>query len=144
MAGSVNRVSLVGRLGKDPEVKFLQSSTVCNFSVATDESWTDKQGQKQQRTEWHSIVAWGKLAEICGEYLAKGRQVYIEGSLRTEEYEKDGVKRYATKIIAKEVVFLGNNDGQQNRTSDRYARDVPDPDPTNHADGLDMDDDVPF
>jgi len=108
---SVNRVIIIGRLGRDPEVKFLQSSTVCNFSVATDESWTDKQGKKQSRVEWHNVVAWGKLAEICGEYLAKGRQVYVEGALKTEEYEKDGVKKYATKIIAREVVFLGDKSG---------------------------------
>lgn len=122
---SVNKCTIIGRLGRDPEVKFLQSSTVCNFSVATDESWTDKQGQKQQRTEWHNIVAWGKLAEICGQYLAKGRQVYIEGSLRTEEYEKDGVKKYTTKIIARDVVFLGGkNEAQQSQASGAPAQDV--------------------
>lgn len=115
---SVNKCVIIGRLGRDPEVKFLTSGgAVCNFSVATDEKWTDKQGQKQERTEWHNIVAWGKLAEICGEYLAKGRQVYVEGSLRTEEYEKDGVKKYATKVIARDVVFLGSNDSQQSRTA---------------------------
>jgi single-strand DNA-binding protein len=105
---SVNRVIILGRLGKDPEVRFTQGGqAVCNFTVATSESWKDKDGQKKERTEWHRVVVWGKLAELCGEHLKKGRQCYVEGKLQTSEYEKDGVKRYTTEVIAHEVTFLG-------------------------------------
>ena len=84
MSGSVNKVILLGRLGKDPEVKYTQAGTaVARFSIATDETWKDKAGEKQQRTEWHNVVAWRKLADICGQYLTKGRQVYIEGKLQS-------------------------------------------------------------
>lgn len=108
MAG-VNKVILVGNLGQDPEVRYSASgSPVANFSIATSESWNDKNGQRQERTEWHRIVAWGKLAELCGEYLAKGRQVYVEGKLQTRNWEdRDGNKRYTTEIIANQVTFLG-------------------------------------
>lgn len=109
MAG-VNKVILVGNLGQDPEVRYSASgSPVANFSIATSESWNDKEGQRQERTEWHRIVVWGKLAELCGEYLAKGRQVYIEGKLQTRSWDdRDGNKRYTTEIIANQVTFLGN------------------------------------
>lgn len=105
----VNKVILVGNLGRDPEVRYSQSGTaVANFSIATSESWTDKQGQRQERTEWHRIVAWGKLAELCGEYLARGRQVYVEGKLQTRKYEdKNGIEKYSTEINANQVTFLG-------------------------------------
>ncbi len=108
MAG-VNKVILIGNLGQDPEVRYSASgSPVANFSIATSESWNDKNGQRQERTEWHRIVAWGKLAELCGEYLAKGRQVYVEGRLQTRNWEdRDGNKRYTTEIIANQVTFLG-------------------------------------
>jgi single-strand DNA-binding protein len=110
MANSVNRVILVGRLGKDPETKRTPGGTpVAHFSLATDEVWKDQQGDKQQRTEWHNIVAWGKLAEICGDYLKKGRLVYIEGRLQTRSWEeKDGTKRSTTEIRADEMVMLGS------------------------------------
>ena len=109
MAGSVNKVTLVGRLGADPEVRYNASGTaVGNFSLATSEVWNDKEGQRQERTEWHRIVVWGKLAEIVGEYLGKGRQVYVEGRLQTRKWEdRENVTRYTTEIVAREVVFLG-------------------------------------
>ncbi len=108
MAG-VNKVIIVGNLGQDPEVRYTQSgSAVANFSVATSETFTDKAGEKQERTEWHRIVAWGKTAELCGEYLQKGRQVYLEGKLQTRQWDdKEGQKRYTTEIIAQQVTFLG-------------------------------------
>lgn len=108
---SVNKVILVGRLGQDPELKYTPSGmAVCNFTLATGEAWTDKNGQKQERTEWHRVVVWGKLAELCGQYLAKGRQAYLEGQLQTRSWEdKDGNKRYTTEINARTVQFLGGN-----------------------------------
>src|SRR5437016_3621957 len=109
MAGSgVNKVILVGNLGKDPEVRYTPGGqAVANFTIATNEAWTGKDGQKQERTEWHRIVVWGKTAENCGEYLSKGRQVYIEGRLQTREYtNKEGVKVYTTEIVANQVLFL--------------------------------------
>src|SRR5215813_6431207 len=113
MAGGVNKVILVGNLGADPEVRFTPSGqAVANFRIATSESWTDKSGQKQDRTEWHRIVVWGKLGELCGEYLAKGRQCYVEGRLQTREWtDKEGKKNYTTEVVASNVVFLGGRDG---------------------------------
>ncbi len=105
---SVNKVILVGRLGQNPEVRYTPSgSAVANFSVATNESWTDKSGQKQERTEWHRVVVWGKLAELCNQYLQKGRQCYVEGRLQTREWtDKDGVKKFSTEVQAQTVQFL--------------------------------------
>jgi len=109
--GSVNLVIVVGNLGKDPEVKFMQNGTpVCNFSVATSEQWKDKEGQKQEKTEWHRIVVWGKQAEACGQYLKKGRPVCVEGKIQTRDSEKDGVTKYVTEIKADRVTFLGGKD----------------------------------
>lgn len=107
--GGVNKVILIGNLGRDPEVRFTPSGqAVANFTIATNDSWTDKQGQKQERTEWHRIVVWGKLAEVCGEYLSKGRQAYVEGRLQTREWtDKEGKKNYTTEIVANTVQFLG-------------------------------------
>lgn len=104
----VNKVILVGNLGRDPELKHLPSGQpICQFSIATSESYTDKAGQKQEKTEWHRIVAWEKLAEVCGKYLGKGSKVYVEGKLQTREWDdKDGVKRYQTEIVAHKVKFL--------------------------------------
>lgn len=109
MARGINKVILVGNLGNDPDVKYTQSgAAVTTISVATTDAWTDKQGQKQERTEWHRVKFFGRLAEIAGEYLKKGRQVYIEGSLRTDKYTgKDGIERYTTEIIASEMQMLG-------------------------------------
>lgn len=108
----VNKVILVGNLGKDPEVRFTGSSTaVANFNIATNEQWTDHNGQKQERTEWHRIVVWGKQAECCGEYLTKGRQVYIEGRLQTREWtDKENRKNYTTEVVATHVVFLAGGE----------------------------------
>lgn len=111
MAG-VNKAILVGRLGKDPEIKYTPSGTaIANFTMATSENYKDKDGQKQERTEWHRIVAFGKLAEICGEYLAKGKQVYIEGRIQTRSWDdKDGNKKYMTEIVANTMQMLGKAD----------------------------------
>jgi single-strand DNA-binding protein len=112
MAGGVNKVILIGNLGADPEVRFTPGGQpVANFRIATSESWTDKGGQKQERTEWHRIVVWGKLAELCGEYLGKGRQCYVEGRLQTREWtDKENRKNYTTEVVANQVVFLGGRD----------------------------------
>lgn len=106
---SVNKVLLIGRLGSDPEIRYTPSgAAVANFSVATNESWNDKNGQKQERTEWHRVVVWGKLAQLCGEYLKKGRQAYIEGRLQTRQWQdKEGATKYTTEIIATTIQFLG-------------------------------------
>ena len=113
MAGGVNKVILIGNLGADPEVRFTPGGqAVANFRIATSESWNDKNGQKQERTEWHRIVVWGKLAELCGEYLKKGRQCYIEGRLQTREWtDKENKKNYTTEVVANTVQFLGSRDG---------------------------------
>jgi single-strand DNA-binding protein len=113
MAGGVNKVILIGNLGADPEVRFTPSGqAVANFRIATNESWTDKAGQKQERTEWHRIVVWGKLGELCGEYLKKGRQAYIEGRLQTREWtDKENKKNYTTEVVANSVQFLGGGAG---------------------------------
>lgn len=107
--GGVNKVILIGNLGNAPEMRFTGGGqAVANFRIATNESWTDKSGQKQERTEWHRIVVWGKLAELCGEYLAKGRQVFVEGRLQTREWtDKEGKKNYTTEVVAQNVQFLG-------------------------------------
>ena len=109
MARGVNKVILVGNLGRDPEMKYTAGGTaLCKFSLATTEVFSDKEGKQQERTEWHNVVAWGKLAEICGQYLSKGRQVYVEGGLRTRSWDdQNGNKRYTTEINAREVQFLG-------------------------------------
>ncbi|MFN8903212.1 MAG: single-stranded DNA-binding protein [Lysobacteraceae bacterium] len=114
MARGINKVILVGNLGNDPEVRYSQSgSAITTISVATSESWKDKDGNMQERTEWHRVKFFGRLAEIAGEYLKKGRQVYIEGSLRTEKYQdkQTGQDRYSTDIIADEMQMLGGNPG---------------------------------
>ncbi len=106
----MNKVILLGRLGKDPELHHTANGkTVCNFSVATSESWKDAEGNRQERTEWHNIVVWGKQAESCGEHLAKGQQVAVEGSIRSRSYDdKNGVKRTVVEIVAERVEFLGS------------------------------------
>ena len=106
--GSVNKVILIGNLGSDPELKYTPSgAAVTNFNVATNEVWNDKDGNKQERTEWHRVVLWRKLAEIAGEYLKKGSKVYLEGRLQTRSWEdKDGVKRYTTEVVADNMTML--------------------------------------
>lgn len=114
MAKSVNKVILVGRLGRDPELKYTASGTpFCRFSMATDDVWNDKaSGERQERTEWHNIVAWDRLAEICNQYLTKGRLVYIEGALQTREWDdQEGNKRKTTEIRARDMVLLGGGAG---------------------------------
>ena len=124
---SVNKVILVGNLGRDPEVRYMPNGeAVCNFSIATTENWKDKSGVKQEKTEWHNIVMYRRLAEIAGEYLKKGRPVYIEGRLQTRKWEKDGVTRYSTEIIGDQMQMLGSRsdnagaayDGGQNEPED--------------------------
>lgn len=144
MAG-INKVIIVGNLGKDPEVRYFQDGTaVANFNVATSRQWKDKNsGEKKEQTEWHRIVAFRRLAEICGEYLHKGKQVYIEGRIQTREWEdKDGNRRWTTEIVANEMQMLGPKGGGQNAGGGDYYKapgmeDVP---PT----GNDLDDDIPF
>jgi single-strand DNA-binding protein len=110
---SVNKVILLGRLGQNPEVRHTPSgASVANFSLATNETWMDKNGQKQERTEWHRIVVWGKLADLCGQYLTKGRQAYVEGRLQTRQWQdKDGQTKYTTEVQAQTVQFLGGTVG---------------------------------
>lgn len=115
---SVNKVILIGNLGRDPEIRYLPSGQpVASFSVATTETFTDRNNTRQERTDWHNITVWGKQAELCGQYLKKGRQVYIEGRISYQQYEaKDGSgKRYRTEIVAQRVQFLGGRDGAGSR-----------------------------
>ena len=141
----VNKVIIIGRLGADPEVKTVSGGqTVARLSVATSENWTDREGQKQERTEWHKVVVWGKLAELCGKYLSKGRQAYIEGRLQTRSWEdQQGQKRYATEIVANTVQFLGGGAGagtgqSQGQNNDFGAQDFgPEP-------AFDNNDEIPF
>lgn len=115
MGSGLNKVQCIGNLGADPEVRFTQGGqAVANFRMAVSESWKDKAGQKQERTEWMRIVVWGKLAELCGEHLKKGRQAYVEGKLQTREFtDKENRKQYVTEVVASSVLFLGGrgNDG---------------------------------
>lgn len=110
---SVNIAIVVGNLGRDPEVRFTQSGrAVANFSVATNESWVGQDGNRQERTEWHNIVVWGKQAENCGQYLAKGRQVCVQGRIQTRKWtDQNGQDRYTTEIVAQRVDFLGGAGG---------------------------------
>jgi len=124
MARGINKVIIVGNLGADPETRYTGSGTaITSLRLATSEAWTDKQsGEKQERTEWHRVKLFGKLAEIAGEYLKKGRQVYIEGSLRTDKYtDKDGIERYSTDIIANEMQMLGGQGGGEGGGGGSFA-----------------------
>jgi single-strand DNA-binding protein len=148
MARGINKVILVGNIGADPEVRYTQGGTaIANLSVATSEQWTDKQsGQKQERTEWHRVKLFGRLAEIAGEYLKKGRQVYVEGSLRTDKYtDKQGVERYSTDIIASELQMLGGDGGKSSGETPRHRSSAPASSPA-HSGGAEAmgDDDIPF
>lgn len=140
---SVNRVIIMGGLGRDPEIRFMPNGeAVANFSVATTETWKDKSGAKQEKTEWHNVVAYRKLAEIIGEYLKKGSQCYLEGKLQTRKWEKDGVTRYATEIIAEKMQMVGGrkdasddpgHDEDGAPTGNKYEGDI-----------SDIDSDIPF
>ena len=113
---SLNKVILIGRLGQEPTIRYMPNrEAVCNFSIATSESWNDRNGQRQERTEWHNITMYRRLAEIAGQYLKKGSQVYLEGKIQSRKYQgKDGIERTAYDIIANEMKMLGGgNDGQQ-------------------------------
>ncbi|MFA6468177.1 MAG: single-stranded DNA-binding protein [Bacteroidota bacterium] len=129
MSRSLNKVQLIGNLGKDPELKYTPSGVaVATFSIATSESWKDQDGNQQEKTEWHNIVAWRKLAEICGEYLKKGKKVYLEGKLQTRNYEKDGIKRYVTEIVADQLIMLdggGGGRGPNNSNSSTATESAP-------------------
>lgn len=112
MAKDLNKIMIIGRLGQDPESKFLTNGDmVCKFSVACSDDYKDKSGEKVQQTDWHNVEAWGKLGEICAEYLTKGKQVFIEGQSKTRKYDKDGITMYATSIKAFNMQMLGNKDG---------------------------------
>lgn len=138
MSRGINKVIAIGNLGQDPDTKYLGSGTaVTNFSIAISEGWTDKQtGEQKERTEWLNVEAWGKLAEVCAQYLRKGSQVYIEGKLQTDSWDdKDtGQKKYRTKVRANEIQFLG---GRPEGSEPRKPAKEPNPQP-------DFDDDIPF
>lgn len=136
----VNRVFLIGRLGRDPELRYTGSGTpVANFSLATDETWTDSNGQRQNRTEWHNIVVWSRLAEICNQYLRKGRLIFIEGRIQTREWDdRDGNKRRTTEIVATNMQMLESKSDQGQSGSGNQEE---------HMDAMEIgisDDDIPF
>ena len=140
---AVNIAIVVGNLGKDPEVRFTQSGrAVANFSVATSDSWTGQDGNRQERTEWHNIVVWGKQAELCGQYLSKGRQVFIQGRIQTRSWEdKTGNTRYTTEIVAQRVQFLGGGGGAR---ASQETQDQGFGDPSSSFQSPPIDDDIPF
>jgi single-strand DNA-binding protein len=149
MARGVNKVILVGNLGRDPEVRYMPSgNAVANVTLATTESWKDKQtGEKQERTEWHNIVFYSRLAEIAGEYLKKGSQIYIEGSLRTRKWQdKSGNDRYTTEIIASDMQMLGGrgSGGSTGYSTGEAASRPAEPATATGAAAPDFDDDIPF
>ncbi len=148
MARGINKVILVGNLGKDPEVRYMPSgSAAANITIATSEQWKDKQtGEQKDRTEWHNVVFFGRLAEIVGEYLKKGSQIYVEGSLRTRKWQdKSGNDRYTTEIVANEMQMLGGGGrgggGSSNFNQDSGSSSAPAP---ASSSGADFDDDIPF
>jgi single-strand DNA-binding protein len=148
---SVNKVILVGNLGKDPELRYTAGGTaVCNFSLATTENYKDRDGNRQEKTEWHNIVVWRQLAEICGKYLTKGKQIYIEGKLQTRKWEdRDGNSRYTTEIVADQMQMLGRAGDDNNAGPRREPRQEPSMDqsaPQNNYDNVQFnpDDDIPF
>jgi single-strand DNA-binding protein len=144
----VNKVILVGNLGKDPEVRYMPSgSAAANVALATSESWKDKQtGEQKERTEWHNIVFFGRLAEIAGEYLKKGSQIYVEGSLRTRKWQdKNGNDRYTTEIVANEMQMLGSRGGGGGGGGGGYQQESESaPASSSSGAGMDFDDDIPF
>ena len=144
---AVNKVILIGNLGRDPEIRYTTGGqAVANFTIATTEKYTNKSGERQEDTEWHRIVAWGRLAEICGEYLSKGRMVYIEGSIKTRSWEdKEGNTRYTTEIVARNMQMLGGQVGQGGRSEGSSSRDDKMPaDFDIEDDSFSGDDDIPF
>ena len=121
----VNKVILLGTLGKDPEIRQAGQNNVANFSIATSEKFTDRAGQKQEKTEWHSIVLWGKLADLAGQYLKKGDSVYIEGKLTTRSWDENGQKRYKTEIVGNTMQFINTGRSQQQQTQQYQAPQMP-------------------
>ena len=154
MARGVNKVILVATVGRDPEVKYMPSGgAVVNISAATNESWKDKQtGEKKERTEWHKLTFYNRLAEIVGEYVRKGQQIYIEGRLRTRDYEKDGQKHYVTEIMVDEMQMLGGGrgggsgagGGDRSMRDEAPSRGAPASEPAGGGGGDFQDDDIPF
>lgn len=146
--GSVNKVILVGNLGRDAEVRYTPGgAAVARFSIATTEVWNDKSGQRQERTEWHNIDLWGKQAESLSEYLVKGKQVYVEGRLQTDEYtDKEGQKRKSTKVRCERVVLLGGGGGRSGGSYDRGERGSGGAAMPSHEEPSEplTDDDIPF
>ena len=122
---------MIGNVGQDPEIKkFDSGDSLCNFSVATNESWKDKNGEPQERTEWHRITAFGRLGEICGEYLRKGSKIYLEGKLQTRSWEEEGgTKRYATEIVAREMQMLDSRGGEDSGSSSGFGDSPASPNP---------------
>lgn len=145
---SVNKVILIGNLGKDPEVRYMPSGeAITNINIATTDNWKDKNGEKQERTEWHRIAFFGKLAEIAGEYLKKGNPVYIEGRLQTRKWQdKEGKDRYTTEIVAEKMQMLGSRGGGSDTpyAAEQSSRPAPADASKPTADFNDFDDDIPF
>jgi len=145
----VNKVILIGNLGKDPELRYTPAGQpVATFSLATSERFTDRSGQRQDRTEWHTVVAWGKLGELVNQYLKKGRSAYIEGRITTRSWDdKDGNKRYKTEIVANQVQFLGSAGGQSGDSGPGMDQSMPAPDfdsrPASDSTAM-AEDDLPF
>ncbi|MDI6802251.1 MAG: single-stranded DNA-binding protein [Bacteroidota bacterium] len=137
---SLNKVMLIGNLGKDPELRYTANGTaVASFSIATTDSWKNTEGAVQERTEWHNIIAWNKLAEVCGEWLKKGQKVYIEGNIRTRNYDdKDGKKKYVTEIYADNLIMLGGGKGASTSSGEPKEEGVTPPLSSQ------QDDDLPF
>lgn len=129
----VNKVIIVGRLGQDPELKTVGQSQVARLNIATSETYTDKNNQKQEKTEWHRVIFWGKQAEIAGKYLSKGRQVYVEGKLQTRSWEEGGQKKYTTEIVGSTIQFLGDAGGSKSSGAGAPAQ-------ANHS----SEDEIPF
>ncbi len=159
MARGLNKVMLIGNLGADPEIRYTTGgSAIANLRLATAESWRDKEtGEQQERTEWHRVVFFGRLAEIAGEYLKKGSQIYVEGRLQTRKWQdKDGSDRYSTEIVANEMQMLGGRGGNTGAGDGNFERSAPreaapgraarggQPQPQSEAPMPDFDDDIPF
>ena len=150
MSKGVNKAIVIGNLGKDPETRYMPNGgAVTNVTVATSENWKDKDGQRQERTEWHKVVFFNKLAEIAGEYLKKGSKVYIEGALRTRSYDKDGQKHYTTEIVANEMQMIDGKGGAQSHDDagfdqEQAARTPPGQQAPAGGGPGDFDDDIPF
>lgn len=156
---ALNKVQLIGNLGRDPETRHTSGDQICNFSVAVTESWKDKNGDKQEHTEWVRVVIWGKLAEIADKYLRKGSSVYLEGKLKTRKFEKDGKDQYITEVVADRMQMLGgrrdDGDRESSRDDDRGGRDRSSRDRDDRGDRGsrsekksskfdDLEDDIPF